>query len=635
MSSTNNLNSGSRSMNGLVNITGDDITATNITCDLLDTNNLVVNTSISCATSVIGDIYATNGNLITLNATNGLFTSITGNTLALTTSASIPSLSSTTINATNGLFTNLTTTNFTFSGTFTPNLIVQSAGAGTNILKATTFLADGDLTQSGTGILNQSSGTGTNLMKAITLNGGANIVQSGTGILNQSSGSGTNLMKAITMNTGTDLNMSSTGIINQSTGTVINLMNQITLNSGRNIVQSGASRINQSTATATNLFTTIIMNANANISQSGTGILSQTGAGTNSIKNTLATRLTTENTSGVSSVVIYTLTASTSGTDTLATAFLAPVNSYDSVKVVVPVAGFISGSGDSNPTDNLTFALTSGHQAIIYKNGVLFQTKAITFAITRRFSFNNTAPTTGDALQYLGSTEITFTPDFTPEGQSPDSYEVYVKFFFTGTVPLFGNSTITNVNLQINTTQQGFNGTRMTNVNATPSPYVPASVVSVASGLSTGVNIQSGTIRSELGRITSLQTSGMGVYLYNATNPAIFGQPTNFQFIMTGFYIMSASSSDLRFTSNLTQNALGGSGGSVVGTSTIIDFADQVNFVGLPFGYGIIGYTNTNYGGAIIINVSNFTSKNLNIVQLNPTDTMSSAKIYFNGEEIN
>jgi len=68
MSSTNNLNTGTRSMNGLVSFAGDDINATNIDCNTLETNNLLVNTSITCASATTGDVYATNGTFDTLSA---------------------------------------------------------------------------------------------------------------------------------------------------------------------------------------------------------------------------------------------------------------------------------------------------------------------------------------------------------------------------------------------------------------------------------------------------------------------------------------------------------------------------------------------------------------------------------------
>lgn len=67
MSSQNGL-SAERSMNGLISITGESIQATNIECDILETNTLIVNTNVDFAPSTTGDIYATNGTFDNLTA---------------------------------------------------------------------------------------------------------------------------------------------------------------------------------------------------------------------------------------------------------------------------------------------------------------------------------------------------------------------------------------------------------------------------------------------------------------------------------------------------------------------------------------------------------------------------------------
>jgi hypothetical protein len=69
MSSQNGF-SGERSMNGLISITGESIQATNIVCDILETNTLIVNTNVDFDPSTTGDIYATNGTFDNLTANN-------------------------------------------------------------------------------------------------------------------------------------------------------------------------------------------------------------------------------------------------------------------------------------------------------------------------------------------------------------------------------------------------------------------------------------------------------------------------------------------------------------------------------------------------------------------------------------
>lgn len=81
----------------------------------------------------------------------------------------------------------------------------------------------------------------------------------------------------------------SNGIGIRLTSSDLTLAGNTTFTANSNIIQSGTGSIDQSTSTGINLMEAITLNIDNNLSQSGTGIISQTGTGTNLLKDTSIT----------------------------------------------------------------------------------------------------------------------------------------------------------------------------------------------------------------------------------------------------------------------------------------------------------------------------------------------------------
>lgn len=113
------------------------------------------------------------------------------------------------------------------------NSLVQAgdiAMIGLGSVNATRNITIGTQNSTGTGI-RLTSTSGITVGGNTTFTANSNIIQSGTGIIDQSTATGINLMEAITLNTDNDLTFQGTGKVTQPATSGINAMSAITLSS--------------------------------------------------------------------------------------------------------------------------------------------------------------------------------------------------------------------------------------------------------------------------------------------------------------------------------------------------------------------------------------------------------------------
>jgi hypothetical protein len=118
---------------------------------------------------------------------------------------------------------------------------------------------------------------------------------------------------------------------------------------------------------------------------------------------------------------------------------------------------------------------------------------------------------------------------------------------------------------------------------------------------------------------------GFGIFIINGTS----------LIAMTSFIVISQSTPLLSSNpANYTFNATGGTAGVTGNALGNNNYSNQIDMVGLPYGWGIIGYNGDNYTGNIILNVGNFSSYNMNYVRATSDNAIRSAKVYFNGVQL-